>query len=126
MRGFKSTFTALIPVTILTTAAAAGCWIVSPPASCCSLASGVDLVGNCSPWAHSCPDIPTANPMASQVVEVGLNQGGKQNFTTTPLTCQYQPRKCKFIGCSNSGPVATAGCNSDTPSGLNCPSSPPE
>ena len=116
----------LISIGLFTTAASAACYIAAAPVSCCSLVGSFDGTGNCSPWAHSCPDVPTTNPMADQVTQVGIGQGGKKSPpTNTPMSCTYQPKKCKFIGCSNDGPVATAGCTSQTPGTLNCPSGPP-
>lgn len=106
-------------------AGAATCYITAPPVSCCSLVASYDPVGNCSPWAHHCPDIAISNPIAQQIMQVGQNQGGSRPPQNATLTCTYQPRTCNFIGCSNAGPVASGGCLDQVPGSIGCPEGPP-
>lgn len=116
---------AFLVLVIFTSIAGGACYLRAPSTNCCAKVATFDGIGNCSPWAHTCPDIAIANPPIQQVVEAAQNQGGQIGVSSVQMTCQYQPRGCNIFGCSDSGPIATAGCFDEVPQGAFCPSGPP-
>lgn len=87
------------------------------PANCCSVVDTFDSVGNCTPWAHECPDVAIQNPA---ILRTAQAHSGKSGRDRAEFQCEYQPKKCKFIGCENDGDPATGGCFSEWPSGDPC------
>lgn len=119
--------TSSLVVATLTATAAASCYIVAPTIDCCSTVSVFDGVGDCPGESFDCPDVPSLNPTINQVQEVALGTAGAKNgYDPVPYNCEFQPRKCTPTGCVDFGPPETRGCWSRSPSGLNCPSGPPE
>lgn len=107
--------------------AAASCYVVAPIVKCCSTVPVYDGVGDCPGESFDCPDIDIENPDINQVAKVALGtSGAKEDITTTVYDCVFQPRKCTPSGCVDFGWPEILSCDSEVPSGLNCPSGPPE
>lgn len=113
----------LILILCIASAASAVCYKERDREACCKQ-TNFDSEGNCSPWFHKCPDqLIGTNIKVNRTKKVAFGEGGRQGRLQQNLDCEYQPRKCEFIGCSDDGDPVTEECVDSIvdPSSSPCP-----